>query len=276
LIDVTAAQLSEVTFVAGTDPTSLQVRAYDGVNWSAAANAQWAPFTVNVATTPPPVVTTSSVALAANQTVAASSLFTVSDPNSFAITEYQFWDSTSDPNSGHFFLNGVQAADHTLIDVTAAQLSEVTFVAGTDPTSLQVRAFDGVNWSAAANAQWAPFTVTPTTTVPSSNLSAAQTVSLSSGATGPDNFHFSSGAIAQTPASGGGQNVAAMTGHDGFTFATGPIATMDSAPSMDAMPSSGALANIHAVLTTTHDDFGNAAIPDAAHLWAHHSGFHFV
>ena len=64
----------------------------------------------------------------------------------------------------------------------------------------------------------------------------------------------------------------------GSTFAPGPSAAMNSAPSMDVMPSnSTTFAHIHAALATTHEDaFGNAAIPDAAHLWAHHSGFHFV
>ena len=110
---------------------------------------------------PPPVVTTLDLTENPLQTLAASSLFTVSDPDSFAITEYQFWDSTSDPASGHFYFNGVEIADHTVLDVTAAQLNEVTFVTGTDRTSLQVRAFDGVNWSAPDTAQWAPFDVTP-------------------------------------------------------------------------------------------------------------------
>ena len=110
------------------------------------------------------------------------------------------------------------------------------------------------------------------------NLRSAATSSAETNSS-PDNFHFNSGATGQTPAPGGGQNnVAAMAGHDGFTFAPGPSAAMNSAPSMDVMPSnSTTFAHIHAALATTHEDaFGNAAIPDAAHLWAHHSGFHFV
>ena len=253
LIDVTAAQLSEVTFVAGTDPTSLQVRAFDGVNWSAADTAQWAPFNVNVALTPPPVVTTSNITLDANQTVAASSLFTVSDPNSFAITEYQFWDSSTDPASGHFYFNGVEVAARTVLDVTAAQLSEVTFVTGTDPTSLQVRAFDGVNWSAVDTAQWAPFTVSVAATSSAAAIqnggSATASLQLVENSSS-DNFHFSNnsaGAAAQTPIA-------------------------------DSMPfSNTAFANSHVEVTGTHEDaFGASNIPDAAHLWAHHSGFHFV
>ena len=166
VLDVTAAQLSEVTFITGTDSNALEVRAFDGVSWSAADNALWAPFNVTITTPPPPVVTTSNVSFTPGQTLAASSLFTVSDPDSLAITEYQFWDRTSDPASGHFYFNSVKVADHTVLDVTAAQLSEVTFVTGTDPTALEVRAFDGVSWSAADNALWAPFNVTITTPPP--------------------------------------------------------------------------------------------------------------
>jgi hypothetical protein len=47
--------------------------------------------------------------------------------------------------------------------VPASQLGQVTFVAGTVSNSLQVRAFDGVTWSAADTAAWSPFVVYPDT-----------------------------------------------------------------------------------------------------------------
>jgi hypothetical protein len=105
------------------------------------------------------VVTTSNLAESANTTLAASSLFTVSDPNGFAITEYQFWDSTRDPASGHFYINGVQQAAGTVIDLPASQIGQVDFVTGTVGNALQVRAFDGTSWSAGDTAAWAPFTI---------------------------------------------------------------------------------------------------------------------
>ena len=58
----------------------------------------------------------------ANQNIAASSLFSVSDADGDAITKYQFWDSTSDPLSGHFVVGGVAQGTNQYIDVTAAQL----------------------------------------------------------------------------------------------------------------------------------------------------------
>src|SRR5581483_3948940 len=118
---VTAAQLSEVTFVTGTDGNALEVRAFDGVNWSASDSQLWAPFNVNINSPPPPVVTTSNLAENPLQTLAASSLFTGRDPSGYAITKYDFWDRTSDPASGHFYFNGVLVPDHTELVVTAAQ-----------------------------------------------------------------------------------------------------------------------------------------------------------
>ncbi len=159
VINVAASQLSQVTFVTGTVSNALQVRAFDGTNWSAGDTASWAPFTVNVVAPPPPVVTTSNLTEPANKTLAASSLFTVSDPNGYAITEYQFWDSTRTAASGHFYINGVQQAPGTVINVAASQLSQMTFVTGSISNALQVRAFDGVSWSAGDSAAWAPFTL---------------------------------------------------------------------------------------------------------------------
>ena len=93
----------------------------------------------------PPVVTTSTINALPNQTLTGSSLFSVSDPNGYPITEYQFWESAGAAGSGHIFINGVQQSAGTVINVAASQLGQVTFVTGTVSNSLQVRAFDGVS-----------------------------------------------------------------------------------------------------------------------------------
>ena len=160
VIDITAAQLAQTSFVTGSVGDRLQIRAFDGMDWSAADSAQWSPFTISIAANHPPVVTTSDVAAQRNQTLAASSLFTVSDADGDAITEYQLWDGNDDPLSGYFVLNGVAQAAQTVIDIPASQLSQLSFVTGTTADRLQVRAWDGTAWSAADNAQWAPFNVT--------------------------------------------------------------------------------------------------------------------
>jgi hypothetical protein len=124
----------------------------------------------------PPVVTTSNINPFPNQTLAASSLFNVFDPNGYSITEYQFWDTTDGAASGHFYLNGSMVAPHTLIDVSASQLGQVTFVIGTVSNLLEARAFDGVSWSASWSDAWAPFSVNI-----ASGASAAQAQTVAAG-----------------------------------------------------------------------------------------------
>jgi cytochrome oxidase Cu insertion factor (SCO1/SenC/PrrC family) len=185
IITLSAGNLSQASFVTGTVADGLQIRAFDGSIWSAADNASWAPFTV----TPiyfPPVVSTSNVDLAFNQTVALSTLFSASDPNGLTITRYQLWDSSRDPSSGHFVVNGTTQAAGVVIDITAAQLAQTSFVVGSSASdNLQIRAFNGFVWSAADNAYWAPFTVTPgypkpVVTTSNVTLTQGQTVALSS------------------------------------------------------------------------------------------------
>ncbi len=75
-----------------------------------------------------PVLTTANLTAQHNQTLAASSLFTVSDADGDTITRYQLKDTSTDPNSGHFVVNDVAQAAGTVIDISAAQLSQVSFV----------------------------------------------------------------------------------------------------------------------------------------------------
>src|SRR5260221_13969060 len=104
-------------------------------------------------------MTMSNVTELPKQALAASSLFTVSDPDGNPISEYQFWETPGAAGSGYFALNGVPQAAGTIIDIPAAELSALTFVTGIVSNALQMRAFDGVNWSAAYLAPWAPFSV---------------------------------------------------------------------------------------------------------------------
>jgi len=160
VIDITAAQLSQTTFVTGTIDDELQVRVFDGKAWSAADDAAWGPFTVNVPPNRAPVLSTSNLTKVHTQTLSASSLFLANDPDGDPLVRYQLWDSTGDPASGYFVVNGVAQAAGTVIEVTAAQLSQTNFVTGAVGDTLQIRAFDGTNWSAADNTAWSPFTIT--------------------------------------------------------------------------------------------------------------------
>jgi len=186
IIDITAAQLAQTTFVTGTVATNLQIRASDGVNWSAGDNAAWAPFAVSPPSNHPPVLTTSNISRLHGATLALSSLFSVSDVDSDTMTKYELWDATRDANSGHFVINGTPQAAGTIIDITAAQLAQTSFVTGSIGDNLQIRAFDGRDWSAGDNDAWSPFTITvapnsaPVLTTVDKNTTPGQSLTLAS------------------------------------------------------------------------------------------------
>src|SRR6185503_20250046 len=131
------------TFQSGSGADSLWVRAYDGYEWGA-----WKNFSVTAPTDVAPVVTAADQSAAKNATLAASSLFSVSDADGDAMTQYHFWDSTVDGSSGHFTINGVAQGTNQAITVSAAQLSQTRFQAGLTADDLWVQAFDGKEWSA--------------------------------------------------------------------------------------------------------------------------------
>ena len=106
-----------------------------------------------------PVVTASNTGLNAGTSVAASSLFSASDPDGNAITTYAF----KDTGGGHFILDGVAEANNQEIDVTVAQLSQLTYQSvGGSVDAVQVRVSDGTMWS-----NWTSFTVAPTLVIES-------------------------------------------------------------------------------------------------------------
>jgi hypothetical protein len=102
-----------------------------------------------------PIVTdtASAVTLAATASDALSSLFTVSDPAARAITEYQFYDTTSSGAAvaDSFSVGGAVESGSSAagaITVSAAALSSADFLAGASTASdaLDVRAFNGLYW----------------------------------------------------------------------------------------------------------------------------------
>jgi len=152
-VEISQGQLAQTSFVTGiSNGDTLRIRAFDGTAWSA-----WSPFfMVTPLANHPPVVATGNVTASHNQTLALSSLFTVSDADGDAITGYQlFWAAPPTANSGYFVINGVKQVSGPNLDITAAQLSQTSFVTGSVTDSLQIRASDGASWSG-----YAAFTVT--------------------------------------------------------------------------------------------------------------------
>ncbi len=144
-ITINAATLSHLTFVAGSSggTETVAVEINDGYNWS---NYQTA--TITTQATSPPVLSLQSASVKAGNAIPASSLIaSVSDPNGYAITNYSFNDEGG--GAGYFTLNGARQTGGTWITVSAANLSQLSFVAkssgGSD--SIAVEAYDGHNWS---------------------------------------------------------------------------------------------------------------------------------
>ena len=90
--------------------------------WSA-----WQGVTATVSSDQAPVVTALKKTVTHKQSIAASSLFTATDPDGDAITTYALKDLTG---NGHFVVNGVTQATNVEIDLTAAQLAQTTYQSG--------------------------------------------------------------------------------------------------------------------------------------------------
>ena len=106
-IDLTPAQLAQTTYQAGSISDQIAIRASDGTLWSPWTSSTVAVPIVTVPVNQAPVVTTPGTTLSHNQTVAASSLFTASDPDGNPITTFALKDVTG---NGHFVVNGVVQA----------------------------------------------------------------------------------------------------------------------------------------------------------------------
>jgi len=152
IVEIAASDLSKLTFVVGgsAGAESVSVSAEDACGWSQ-------PVAASITAIAPPQVTARSVSLTENQSVAVSTLFSASDPNGYAITQYYIQNV-----GGIIQLNG--AANLTsasgVVEVAASDLSKLTFVADATPGSdqLWVEAYDGALWSGWSSAS---ITVTP-------------------------------------------------------------------------------------------------------------------
>ena len=150
-IAVSAADLANTRFVASSTSGSDQVwvRASDGQNFS-----DWKSWNVNGwphASNSAPLISAQAQGVLRGETVAAASLFSVSDADGDAAANYEFWDDVN--GGGYFKVNGVQQAAGQSIAVSAADLANTTYVGGASPGTEQVwvRANDGLTWGAWKN-----------------------------------------------------------------------------------------------------------------------------
>ncbi len=201
-IEVTASQLAGTSFQSGSGSDDLWVRANDGLMWS-----PWAEFHVRAPDDQLPVATAANLNTLANQTLAVSNLFGVSDGDGDAITRYAFWDTQG---HGYFTFDGVTQPTNAEIDVAAADLSRLNYVAGVGTDQLYVRAFDGMAWSG-----WREFDASGgAATVPDGG-----SLQLGSANSSAIVFAGSSGTLRLDDAASFAGTVAGMTGSDAIDFA---------------------------------------------------------
>jgi hypothetical protein len=221
-IVVTAAQVSQTSYVAGNATDQLYVRAFSSAQWGA-----WQAFTGGPVA---PQVTASNLLTLPGQTIAASSLFTASDPNGGSIATYAFWDSNS---NGHFSVNGVTQAANAEIDVTAAQLANTAYVSGSGTDQLYVRVNNGTAWSA-----WQPFTATGSTPAIINN---GATLKLGSVYAGQVTFFGSTGTLKLDNSASFAGTVAGMIAQDMIDFADINFATVQTPTVLNATAAGGTL-----------------------------------
>ena len=173
---VSAAQLAQTTFTAGTASSDdLFVNVYDGSLFSGPKE-----FHVNVPANQAPTVTASDFSASKGQVVNASSLFSANDANGDTLL-YFFYDNSAAPTSGHFTVNGVVQAAGTTFAVSAAQLAQTTFTAGTSGSDdLFVNVYDGSAFSGPKEFHVNVVNHAPTVTASNQTASSGQVLNASS------------------------------------------------------------------------------------------------
>ncbi|WP_461314829.1 AIDA repeat-containing protein [Bradyrhizobium embrapense] len=243
-IDVAAANLSQVSYVfgpGGSASDTLWVKANDGSMWSA-----WKSFTAT-ATNQAPTVSVANVVTVSGQTFAASNLFSATDADGDAITKYALWDSNT---NGHWSVNGATQAANTEIDITAAQLSQTTYQAGSGTDQLWIRANDGIAWGA-----WQPFNVTGESSG-NATIAAGTTLELPGASSATVAFQGATGTLKLDNSASFAGTVAGMTGADAIDFANISFANVHT-PTFNGTSSSGTLTVTDGTVTASIVLLGN-------------------
>jgi Bacterial pre-peptidase C-terminal domain len=150
-IDVSAAQLAQLSYQSGSGTDTLWVRANDGYQWSNWSSS----FTVTAPIDNAPVVVVSNLTAAHGQSLAAGTLAQVSDADGDTTTKIAFWNTGT--GGGHFVFFGVAQSTNQELDFATGQaIFGLSYQSGSGADTLWVRAYDGYQWSAWSNS----FTVT--------------------------------------------------------------------------------------------------------------------
>jgi hypothetical protein len=232
---VQATNLSQVGYQSGTGTDTLWVRVSDANGfgpWSQAFTAtDTAPVTMPLSNT---------ILAATGQTFAASNLFSATDVDMDSPVQYDFWDNGA--GGGHWVINGAPGLTNTDNPVNAANLSQVTYQAGSGMDTLWVRASDGLQFGAWSN----PFTATGGTTQsqPSSvTIPAAGSVEIGPASSATATFAGNTGTFKLDNSTSFAGTVAGMVGQDTIDFADIKFATVQP-PTFSGTSAGGNMGNV--------------------------------
>ncbi len=99
----------------------------------------------------PPIVTVNKFqTLLINDSISASSLFSVTDPDGDPIQRVRFFDFSD--LGGYFELNGNPRANGSQVEIAYADLNKLFYVGGSPISNeyIRVQAYDGLAWSDAS------------------------------------------------------------------------------------------------------------------------------
>jgi hypothetical protein len=208
---LSAAQLAQLTYQAGTSVDTLWVKASDGTAYSAWSNG----ITLNAPVNHAPTVATNqaSVTLGAGVTaMPVSSFFTATDPDQGdTITRYDVWNTGT--GGGHFLLGSQSLGVNQDIQLTAAQFAQLTYQPGSGTDTLWLMASDGLaasSWSTGVNVVGTAIT---SANQPLSVPNGA-TVTISNAYNGTVTFGGSTGTLVLANASNFTGTVAGLSGQD--------------------------------------------------------------
>jgi hypothetical protein len=223
---VSATQLAATTYQSGSGTDTLWVRVSDGSDWSPWSQS----FRVTAPIDTGPVVTSvSTINTTAGQSFVASTLFAASDPFGDAIEQYDFWDTGA--GGGHFTLNGQALGTGQNNYISAAQLAQTSYIAGSGTDTLWVCVNEGGQWS-----PWSPsFTVSNRTTI-----GTGETLEVTSASSGQLSFASDAGTLRLDNSASFAGTVAGMSGKDTIDFTDIDPAKVQM-PSFNGDPSGGKL-----------------------------------
>lgn len=148
--DVDSADISKLRYHASATVGKEQIRAlvYDGARWSPEDIATF--YSVTSPTRKPVINADSSLDVVAYEKVRMSDYVSASDPDGYPIERYKFRDVKSTNRGGYFEFNGVKKKQGEWFYVRADKLDSVFYNGALNQhaENLQVRAFDGTQWSA--------------------------------------------------------------------------------------------------------------------------------